>query len=394
MRIVVNHLTRMRAGRICVAGIDLDTHEHVRPVLQGNQLGRDLLLSRHGLFDIGSVVDLGRVYHVGEPPEVEDHQFAPRHARRVGTLTPAAYWELLDEVARPDLAALFGPDLYPHRSGYAVDVGKGSASLGCLRPASPPSLSILDNGKVRMQIIEGGRTIRLAVTDLRLCEDDHTTVRRALVQQVQDRIRQGVGVILGVGLGRAWSQADDDKERHWLQVNNLHLEDDPLWQECQPGAGPVVKMVAPGAVRRQDRQDDSGAMEPMVAAMEHDEGSDPFAFLFADQPLSAPAGAATADDIGSTKRDVNHLSRHRTGASSLPAPGLASTRRTPDTPSEHAFDALRARHANAYMPWTEGEEALLRQRVRAGMTVKQIADLHGRKVNAICSRLKKLGLMV
>jgi len=28
------------------------------------------------------------------------------------------------------------------------------------------------------------------------------------------------------------------------------------------------------------------------------------------------------------------------------------------------------------------------------MTVKQIADLHGRKVSAICSRLKKLGLLV
>jgi len=393
MRIVVNHLTRMRPGCICVAGVDLDTHEHVRPVLQDGQLGRRLLLSRGGLFDIGCVVDLGHVFRMGQPPELEDHQFTPRHARQIGAMVPPAYWELLEEVARPDLAALFGPDLYAHGSGYAVDIGRGKASLGLLRLAEPPLLTITEHGKVRIRLVDRGHTAWLSVTDLRLCEDDHTTVRVEGVQRVQDRIRRGVGVILGVGLGRAWSQGADDKERHWLQVNNLHLEDDPLWQECQPDAGPVVKIVAPGAVRRQDRQDEADAMEPLVAAMEHDEDSDPFAFLFADQPPPIPGDTCTTSDIGSTKRDVNHINRHCTGPSSLPAPGLASTRRTLDAPS-HAFDARRARHANAYMPWTEEEEALLRQRVRAGMTVKQIADLHGRKVSAICSRLKKLGLML
>ncbi len=339
MRIVVNHLTRMRAGCICVAGIDLDTHEHVRPVLQDGQLGRRLLLGRGSLFDIGCVVDLGRVFRMGQPPELEDHQFAPRYARRIGAMVPPAYWELLEDVARPDLAALFGPDLYPHRSGYAVDVGKGSASLGCLRPTSPPSLSILDNGKVRMQIIEGGRTIRLAVTDLRLCEDDHTTARRALVQQVQDRSRQGVGVILSVGLGRPWQHPDDDKERHWLQVNNLHLQDDPSWQECQTGAGPVVKIVAPGVVRRQDRQDEADMMEPLVVGIEHDEGSAPFAFLFGDQPLPTPCDTATTSDSGGTKRDVQRMSWQRTSPSAFPVPDRANTRRTP------AHRAMRSTHS-------------------------------------------------
>jgi len=394
MRIVVDHLTRMRAGCICVAGIDLDTHEHVRPVLQDGQLGRRLLLSRGGLFDIGCVVDLGRAYRNGRPPEVEDRQFAPRYARRVETMAPAAYWALLEEVARPDLAALFGPDLYAHGSGYAVDIGKGSASLGCLRPTEPPVLTITEHGKVRIRLADRDRTAWLTVTDLRLCEDDHSTVRVELVQRVQDRIRQGVGVILGVGLGRAWSQADDDKERHWLQVNNLHLQDDPLWQECQSGAEPVVKMAVRGPVRRQDRQDDPKTKEPVAADIDHVEDSDPFAFLFANQPLPMPDDTGTTRDIGRTKRYVEHMSLHRSGASAFPVPGLSSTRRTPGAHNEHAFSAIRARHANAYMPWTEGEEALLRQRVRAGMPVKQMADLHGRKVGAICSRLKKLGLMV
>jgi hypothetical protein len=37
-------------------------------------------------------------------------------------------------------------------------------------------------------------------------------------------------VILSVGLTRPFRKWGDSEERHWLQVNNIHLEDDPLWQ--------------------------------------------------------------------------------------------------------------------------------------------------------------------
>jgi hypothetical protein len=36
--------------------------------------------------------------------------------------------------------------------------------------------------------------------------------------------------ILSVGLTRPWQKRGDDAERHWLQLNNIHLRDDPLWQ--------------------------------------------------------------------------------------------------------------------------------------------------------------------
>jgi hypothetical protein len=47
---------------------------------------------------------------------------------------------------------------------------------------------------------------------------------------VQGRIEAGVEVILSVGLTRAWRKQNDTAERHWLQVNNIHLKDDPLWR--------------------------------------------------------------------------------------------------------------------------------------------------------------------
>jgi hypothetical protein len=55
--------------------------------------------------------------------------------------------------------------------------------------------------------------------------------RRDLVGQIAARIAKGAGVIVAVGLSRPWQKLDDTVERHWLQVNNIHLEDDPAWQD-------------------------------------------------------------------------------------------------------------------------------------------------------------------
>jgi hypothetical protein len=47
---------------------------------------------------------------------------------------------------------------------------------------------------------------------------------------VEERLKSGVEAILSVGLTRPWQKRGDTAERHWLQVNNIHLKDDPLWQ--------------------------------------------------------------------------------------------------------------------------------------------------------------------
>ena len=46
MKIVVNHLTRMQRGYICVAGINPDTGHHVRPIPENDRPRRTQLLRR------------------------------------------------------------------------------------------------------------------------------------------------------------------------------------------------------------------------------------------------------------------------------------------------------------------------------------------------------------
>src|SRR5216683_4502869 len=126
----------MRAGYICVAGVDLESGQHVRPVLSGaKQLSTTLLARNAGPFEMGVIVDLGTVTPVGQKPEVEDHLFDPSQCTALRVVGPRSFWKLLGEHAKPTLREIFGPDLMKRgASSCAVDVGKGDASLGCFGP--------------------------------------------------------------------------------------------------------------------------------------------------------------------------------------------------------------------------------------------------------------------
>lgn len=231
MRIVVNHLTRMQPGYICVAGVDLATGRHVRPVSESGRLGTVLLVRERGPFDIAAVADLGQVQPAGQAPEWEDYRFERFKARRVEDLTPADFWRSLTLVSATRLRDLFGPDLRPNGHGATVDVGKGNASLGCLSGVRPV-LYVAPDGKVRAQFRSEGFDLDLSVTDIRLYAADGLTPRAACVTDLNRRLAAGVEAILSLGLGRAWLKAGEPVSHHWLQLNNLHLADDPTWQDA------------------------------------------------------------------------------------------------------------------------------------------------------------------
>ena len=230
LRILVNHLTRMQPGYFCVAGVEVNTPRHVRPVLTRGRLTTDLLRPNGGPFDLGSVVELGSASHAGHAPELEDHRFDPSSTRWLFDDDPDDFWDALDGVAWRSLAEIFGPELELWDESGTVDIGEGRASLGCLKPEKQPWLYVDHRGTVRLVLDYLIPSVDLSVNDLRLYEADHRTPRRDLVGSVQRRLKSGVEAILSVGLTRPWQKRGDTAERHWLQVNNIHLEDDPLWQ--------------------------------------------------------------------------------------------------------------------------------------------------------------------
>ncbi len=235
MQIVVNHLTRMQPGFICVAGLDLERGEHVRPITRAGRLSVRLLVRYGGPFDVGAIVELGPTHDAGRPPETEDRAFEPRCARCVGAMAPDEFWERLQGISATRLRDLFGPALLgrgPH--SCAVDAGHGRASLGCLVPTGRPELYVQPRAdrpsQIRVRTGDGRFGLDLAVTDIRLYGADHVTPEPGVVERVARRLRSGVGIVLAVGLGRATGGSPDYPPLHWLQVNSIHLEDDPGWR--------------------------------------------------------------------------------------------------------------------------------------------------------------------
>src|SRR5260221_4261607 len=104
MEIVVNHLTRMNPGYICVAGVNTSTWQHIRPVLNG-RLTTSLLATNGGPFAIASLVDLGSVQYRGYAPEVEDYYFDPQMVRIIGAVPREEFWNLLQRVTRRSIIA-------------------------------------------------------------------------------------------------------------------------------------------------------------------------------------------------------------------------------------------------------------------------------------------------
>jgi hypothetical protein len=59
MKIVVTHLTRMQRGTVCVAGLGVETGQHVRPVQPMGVLQSRVTMRRGGPLDTATIVDLG-----------------------------------------------------------------------------------------------------------------------------------------------------------------------------------------------------------------------------------------------------------------------------------------------------------------------------------------------
>lgn len=153
--------------------------------------------------------------------------FATAAAAGVGHLTADEYLQLLDGIASDDLETIFGPELERRGRSFAIAEGRGAVSLGVLRTHEAPELFVDDWGKLRLRLTDVDPPAQLGVTDLRFVEDDHSTLKPDVIEDVRRRMHCH-GVLLMVGLARAWRAAGDDLERHWLQVNGICLDDQPF----------------------------------------------------------------------------------------------------------------------------------------------------------------------
>jgi hypothetical protein len=236
----------MQKGFMCVAGIDLQSHRHVRPVID-RQMRVDLLACHGGPFEIGRIVDLGETRFMGRVPEIEDQRFEVPAARPIGDMESAAFWDLMTSVAQRELIAIFGPDLkLIGAASCGVEETYGLRSLGCYWAAAGRLLLEDSTGvpRIRFAFRSELGNLKVSVTDIRLYGADHVTPNGSAVNSVNSRIAESEPILVSLGLSRAYRRTPEEPGIHWLQINNIHLPDDPLWRlETQVDWAPLGDCV-------------------------------------------------------------------------------------------------------------------------------------------------------
>ena len=117
----------------------------------------------------------------------------------------------------------------------AIPANKGAASLGDLWVDRLELVIEEYNGQPKLRgrfIVDEERRLSVAVTDLRFYIEADGEYRLDIhkVSKVQESLQKTRGrVVLSLGLSRAKAARDGEVPMHWLQINGVHLEEDPLW---------------------------------------------------------------------------------------------------------------------------------------------------------------------
>ena len=228
MGVVICHLSRMKAPNISIGGFDRNTGRQIRLVLKADEFLPEVLDYNGGSINMAKVIELGTVRDVGRVPEIENREVNPASIKVVSSLSQWEFWGLLLANSRNSLKEIFGDDLRLHGYSRVVEKGKGQASLGFLFPEKISSIAVNQRNKIRIGLDFKGQTLFLSLADLRFY-NPRLVPLPDVVETVSKRLRSGVKAILSMGLSRAWGKPGEP-EYHWLQVNNIHMEDDPTWQ--------------------------------------------------------------------------------------------------------------------------------------------------------------------
>jgi len=232
-RLVITDLTRMQAGRVCVAGYD-EQGICIRPVLPPpGILESSLLVEGKPVVFPFAIVEYELLQSRPQPPHTEDYFYDParvRFIRRVEEKNrPKVFqWSLFDSVS-----AIFEEPIHTDPGHYILD-GRGPRSLGTILPRVILR-AIYEPGdggkyKYRLRFIDGDNApYGLSVTDLAWryhCDAQRKQGREPgeIASHLTSTLKSST-VYLRIGLARGWVKFPD---RCYLQITGVHTVPDYL----------------------------------------------------------------------------------------------------------------------------------------------------------------------
>lgn len=225
--LTLTDVTRMREGRICIAGVD-GAGRSVRPVVPEGNLWEDFLTGIRGrVIGAFTTLSLDLLAHRPDPPHTEDWTFNPWTATYVGDVAGNRRRELLERILDPSVEAIFGAQIHGD-AGHYVRRGEGTRSLGTVRTSGIAGVQVRrpEGGDMRIYVTfvdQTGALYRLAVTDLEMCRrwtpmHDETGDDLRVAGSIRNALAGG-DIYLRIGLARHWDLYPD---RCYLQITGIY----------------------------------------------------------------------------------------------------------------------------------------------------------------------------
>lgn len=231
--ITITDVTRMREGRVCVAGYDND-RVCIRPVLpQPGIHERTLFKNKRPYVFPFAEVEYELLRPHPQPPHTEDYLYDPTRTRFVRRLDEEQRKALLKQTLFPDLYELFETPILFDLGFYILD-GKGPRSLGTIEPKQVIGAFYerLPEGKwkYRLRFMDQSRTAyTLTITDLAwryYCDFQRESGSSpSTISNKMSSILKLSRVYLRIGLARSWEKFPD---RCYIQITGVYTFPDYL----------------------------------------------------------------------------------------------------------------------------------------------------------------------
>jgi hypothetical protein len=192
----------------------------------------DALLETRGkgpIFTLGAVVNLTGTSNSKAAHHGDEHVVTYVTASKVAQLHPLDVWRTLGDIAKPTLSSIFGESVKFESQRYVIEKYRVRHGLGCLRIMHKATL-YKGYRQARLRWLCDGRIVDCPVTDTRLYDRAGVACERQIAR-LDRRIKEGEALIVTVGLSRGFRRPGGRREYHWIQINNLYLETDPLGDE-------------------------------------------------------------------------------------------------------------------------------------------------------------------
>lgn len=220
-QVVVTEVTRMSAGLVCVAALDIHAGTMVRPLQPDGSNWEEPKWVAKGYMVVGNVLSLvpAAAGQSAYPHASED--FRVKTIRRLGTSAPGDLYEACQQTADASVDGLFDNSVEDNK--YIV-AGTHCRSLGCIM-LPRTSLRIAEfYGKVQASYQDRlGTWHNFPVTDLATKNADSPEAGAAALNTRLAASNFFKPVALRLGLARAWDGGDKgyDPKRCYIQLNGL-----------------------------------------------------------------------------------------------------------------------------------------------------------------------------